>query len=157
MNMNASLQTVCFFFNKFQTIGPKPVLSDYSWWAALVVRIAPMADRFMLRCWPDEAQAIADGQRFGASTENPSTAELVFTGPFRDALFQHLQEVCRNSREGLPWFSLMFFRGEQLLCSSEHYGTELFLFDLTAQEADEWEQWSRQYPVISDMRRHEQE
>ncbi|SHJ27433.1 hypothetical protein [Thermoclostridium caenicola] len=58
------MYTVLFqFFGHIKYAGYKPVLDDYSWWFDLVSKIVRQADRFEIRCWPEEPAAIATGRQ----------------------------------------------------------------------------------------------
>lgn len=144
------MYTVGFQFDLYKhTTGIKPVLQDYSWWIALVRNIAHQADTFEIRCWSDEPEAIATGQRFGMQLENIETTELVFQGPISEAFLKHVWEDGFDENGGLKWFTIIFYQGEQPLFHSEHYGIEPYVFLKTEEEAHKLEEWSRKYPIIS--------
>lgn len=57
----------------------KEQFEEYDWWKELVKKAAEKADSFQLRCWENEKEGIAFGEKFGTKQES-STKELVFTG-----------------------------------------------------------------------------
>ena len=134
----------------------KPVIQDYSWWIALVRKVAHRADRFQIRCWPDEPEAIAAGQRFGTQVKNTRSSELVFTGPVTNVFIEHICENGFDENGVLKWFTIIFRQGEQDLFFSEHYGTEPYIFLKTEEGVEQFVQWSKQYPIISRVDCHVQ-
>ena len=144
------MYTVGFMFHQCRYVnGIKPVLQDYSWWFDLVESIASQADIFEIRCWPEESEAIATGQRFGRRLENFETKELVFKGLISEAFLKHIYKHGFDDDGALKWFTLSFYKGEELIFESGHYGTEPYVFLKTEEEVQKLEGWSRKYPVIS--------
>ncbi|MDD4437754.1 MAG: hypothetical protein PHS04_06955 [Tissierellia bacterium] len=151
------MYAVGFQFDLYKhTTGIKPVLQDYSWWIALVSKIASQVDKFEIRCWSDETEAIVTGQQFGEQLENIETTELVFQGQISEAFLGHIYVDGFDENGGLKWFTINLYQGEELLFHSGHYGTEPFVFVKTKEKAQQLEGWSKQYPIISrvDILRH---
>lgn len=143
------MYTVGFQFGSYKYItGIKPVLQEYSWWIELVRKIAPQADKFEIRCWPDEPEAIATGQQFGEQKENTETNELVFQGPISEAFLKHVCTDGFDKNGGLKWFTINFYQGEEILFHTGHYGTEPYIFLKTEEEVRKIEEWSRKHPII---------
>ena len=141
---------VGFHFDLYRkTTGTKSVLQDYSWWIELVKNIANQADNFEIRCWSDEPEAIATGQKFGMQLENIETTELVFQGSISEVFLEHIYEDGFDENGGLKCFTINFYQGEELLFHSGHYGTELYVLLKTEEEVHKLEQWCKQYPIIS--------
>lgn len=136
----------------------KQILEDYSWWPELVKKIASKADKFEIRCWPDEPEAIATGQRFGRQIENKRTTEAVFKGPITEAFLQHICRDYLDEAGALKWFTLNLYRGEEGLFHSGHYGSEPVVYVKTKEEMLQLKEWSKQYPAIwrVDVHKHPQ-
>lgn len=144
------MYVVGFMFHQCKYVnGIKAVLQDYSWWFDLVKNIAGRADTFEIRCWPGETEAIATGQRFGVQLENLETKELVFKGPISEAFLEHIYNDGFDNDGVLKWFTLDFYKGEELIFESGHYGTEPYVFVKTEEEVHKLKEWSKKYPVIS--------
>lgn len=134
--------------------GLTPLLEDYSWWIDLIKRIGKKADIFELRCWPEEPEAIETGRRFGKQMENTVTRELVFRGPVTEDFLNH---VCGEGRRGdgtLKYFTLIFYKEDKDILSSEHYGAEPYISVDTVEEIHEIERWRKNYPAITGIRVH---
>lgn len=140
--------TILFHLNKYNN-GIKDVLDDYSWWIALVEKLAPKANKFEIRCWQDEQEAIATGQQFGKQQENKETEEIVFEGKINEAFLHHICTNFLDKYGGLKWFTLNFYSVEELLLHFGHYGTEPVLFVKTKEEAQQFIEWSKHYPIIN--------
>lgn len=150
------MYTILFQFDAdFSDI--KPILEDYSWWVALVRKVASGSDTFEIRCWNDEPEAIQIGKRYGEQIENETTQEFVFKGPLSETF---LEEICENGLDekgALKYFTINFYHGDKLLFHSGHYGTEPVIFVKTKEDAQQLEEWSRHYPIIRrvDLFHHE--
>jgi len=148
--VRCKMYTVGFMFHQCKYVnGIKSVLQDFSWWFDLVINIACKADTFEIRCWPGESEAIATGRRFGKQLKNFETNELVFKGPISEAFLKHICEDGFDDDGALKWFTLNFYKGEELIFHSGHYGTEPYIFLKTEEEVQRLEEWSKKYPVIS--------
>lgn len=126
----------------------KTILDDYSWWTSLIEQICKNANRFEIRCWPGETEAIETGEYFGIPVKNTTTDELVFkveiTDEFKNEIFTNFltQYNC------LKWFTLIFYRDETILFLSEHYGSEAHLLHVTANEISSVKSWIDQFSGI---------
>lgn len=129
--------------------GVKQILEDYSWWIDLVGKIASEADKFEIRCWPDELEAIATGQQFGKQIENKRTTELVFKGPITEEFLRNICNEFLDETGALKWFTLNFYRGNDELFHSGHYGSEPIIYVKTKEEIQQFKEWSKQYPTIN--------
>jgi hypothetical protein len=143
------MYTVTFHFDRYRLSSGKPVIRDYIWWVALVGNIAHQADNFQIRCWPDEPDAIATGQRFGTQSENTVSSELVYQGSITEDFIKHICSDGFDENGGLKWFTIFFKQGEQCLFRSELYGTEPYIFLKTEEQVHQLVEWSKQYPIIS--------
>lgn len=143
------MYAVGFQFSRYLDTGVKPVLEDYTWWVELVYTIAQCADRFEIRCWPDEPEALATGRQYGQPIANHETLERIFQGPLTTAFVERICGDGWDRHGGLKWFAINFYKGEKLLFHSGHYGTEPVVFVQTLREAARWEEWSRKHPLIS--------
>lgn len=143
--------TLGFYFENCRLKGSsKPSLGDYSWWLVAVRHISAHATSFEIRCWPDEPEAIETGRRFGTQVENTETQELVFKGQMTEE-FQRLLFTRYLCSDCLQWFTLNLYRGETMLFSSEHYGSEMYLHNLTEEQLPRLRALSRRYPAIAQV------
>lgn len=103
----------------------KEQFEEYDWWKELVRKAAEKADSFQLRCWEDEKEGIAFGEKFGTQQES-STKEIVFTGTVTEQMMDELTENCVGSDGCLKYFTIAFYTGNQLVFESAHYGYEIY-------------------------------
>jgi len=143
------MYTALFLFDTYIRPTGKEYLRDYSWWIELVSKIAPKADKFEIRCWPGETEAIATGMRFGEQIENNQTNELVFKGQISEAFLKHIYEDGFDRDGALKWFTLNFYKGKEDLFHFGHYGTEPVIQLKTEEEVSKLKEWSRKYTVIT--------
>lgn len=142
--------TAGFHFDGYRfTEGSKPILKDYSWWVDLVQQICKTATDFEIRCWEDETEAIRTGKQFGIPVNNQETGELVFKGELTPAFRQELLINYLSAEQCLKWFTLSFNEGDKLIFSSEHYGAEPYLFNLTEGQVKDVRKWAKDYPAIT--------
>ena len=99
----------------------RETFDSYEWWKELVSRAAQGADRFELRCWEDEREGIAFGQKYGEQQES-STQELVYTGALSPEALGALIDGCVAADGALSYFTLNLYSGEKMLFSSSHRG-----------------------------------
>lgn len=143
------MYTVAFQSERRYAGGMKALLRDYSWWKDLVGMVAARADSFVLRCWPEEPEALALGRRFGSPVENTQTREMVFRGPVTEDFLREIRENGFDETGCLKWFTLIFYKRDVPLFSSEHYGAEPYLFMETREEVEKLRAWCEKYPVIT--------
>lgn len=61
-----------------------------------------------------------------------------------------------SSKEGFAkWFTLNLYNGKKLLFSSQHYGDETLIFDLSDEEVDQIQEWAKQYKIIKRVDNYE--
>lgn len=146
---NREMYTVGFQVGYKYVGGLGTVLEDRSWWLELARKTGSNADVFEIRCWPGENEAIATGRRFGEQVENNESREIVFRGPVSEAFLQHVCEEGFDECGMLKYFTLYFYKGNEPLFQSEHYGTEPYFFLKTEEEVQKLEEWSRGFPSIT--------
>lgn len=103
----------------------KEMFEEYDWWKQLVAKAAEKADSFQLRCWEDESEGIAFGEKFGARQDS-TTKEVVFAGKVTPEMLSSLTEHCVGSDGCLSYFTLALYAGNQLVFESAHYGYEIY-------------------------------
>lgn len=126
----------------------KTILKDYSWWISIIEQYCKKANNFEIRCWKGEDDAIAIGKRFGHAVENSITTELVFKGKITDEFQNEIISNYFTKEHSLKWFTLVFYRDETMLFSSEHYGAEPHLLNVPADEIPKINSWTKKYPDI---------
>jgi len=77
------------------------------------------------------------------------SGEQVFQGPITEAFLRHILTDAFDEDGRLKWFTINFYRGEENLFHSGHYGTEPVIYLKTEEEVRDLEEWSKKYPVIT--------
>ena len=90
----------------------REIFDSYDWWKELVSRAAQGADRFELRCWEDEREGIAFGQKYGEQQES-TTQELVYTGALSQEALDALLDGCVAADGALSYFTLNLYSGRE--------------------------------------------
>ena len=124
------------------------IFADYSWWVDLVKKFLNKADTFETRVWSEDGEAIESGIKYGKKIDNEETREIVFQGKVTND-FEIEVEKNFLSKEGfIKWFTLNLYNGKKLLFSSQHYGDETLIFDLSEEGVDQIQEWAKQYRII---------
>lgn len=125
----------------------REIFDDYDWWKELVSRAAQGADRFELRCWEDEREGIAFGQKYDEQQES-TTQELVYTGALSPEVLDALLDGCVAANGALSYFTLNLYSGEKVLFSSSHYGSEVYWFQDSFAEIGFLMMLAKKHPCI---------
>lgn len=124
------------------------LFTEYLWWVDLVKKSLKKAKTFEIRVWSDDGEAIESGIKHGKKIDNEETREVVFQGKVTDDFKIEVKEKF-FSREGfVKWFTLNLYHDKKLLLSSQHYGDETFIFDLSEEEVNQIQEWIKQYKII---------
>lgn len=124
------------------------IFEDYSWWVDLVKKSINKADTFEIRAWPDDGEAVKSGIKYGKKIDNEETREIVFQGNVTNDFEIEAKENFPSKEGFIKWFTLNLYNGKKLLFSSQHYGDETLIFDLSEEEIDKIQEWAKQYKII---------
>lgn len=125
-----------------------PIFADYSWWVDIVKKSLNKADTFEIKVWPYDEEAIESGRRYGEKIDNEETREIVFQGKVRNDFDMEVKENFLSKEGFIKWFTLNLYNGKKLLFSSQHYGDETLIFDLSEEEVEQIQEWAKQYNMI---------
>lgn len=129
--VNEMLYTMTATFKATDDQPPKLMSLDH--WQFLLLIMLGKADTFELSCRPDDAEAVAFGQRVGLHAEGGASIP-VFRGKcsfgFRSKIYTH--SVDANGV--LRWNTFTLFRRGDTVFSSRLHGVEILLNDLTEKE-----------------------
>ena len=124
------------------------IFADYSWWVDLVKKSLNKADTFETRVWSEDGEAIESGIKYGKKIDNEETREIVFQGKVTNDFEIEVKENFLSKEGFIKWFTLNLYNGKKLLFSSQHYGDETFIFDLSEEGVDQIQEWAKQYRII---------
>jgi hypothetical protein len=124
------------------------IFADYSWWVDLVKKSLNKADTFETRVWSDDGEAIESGIKYGEKIDNEETKEIVFKGKVTNNFEIEVKENFLSKEGFIKWFTLNLYNGKKLLFSSQHYGDETLIFDLSEEGVDQIQEWAKQYRII---------
>ena len=124
------------------------IFADYSWWVDLVKKSLNKADTFEIRVWPDDGEAIESGIKYGKKIDNEETREIVFQGKVTNDFEIEVKENFSSKEGFVKWFTLNLYNGKKLLFSSQHYGNQTLIFDLSEEGVDQIQEWAKQYKII---------
>ncbi len=124
------------------------IFADYSWWVDLVKKFLNKADTFETRVWSEDGEAIESGIKYGKKIDNEETREIVFQGKVTNDFEIEVKENFLSKEGFVKWFTLNLYNGKKLLFSSQHYGDETLIFDLSEEGVDQIQEWAKQYRII---------
>lgn len=124
------------------------IFEDYSWWVYLVNKSLNNADTFEARVWSNDEEAIESGIKYGKNIDNEATSEIVFQGKVTNDFEIELKENFTGKEGFIKWFTINLYNGKKLLFSSQHYGGETFICDLSEEEVGQIQEWAKQYKII---------
>ena len=124
------------------------IFADYSWWVDLVKKSLNKADTFETRVWSEDGEAIESGIKYGKKIDNEETREIVFQGKVTNDFEIEVKENFLSKEGFVKWFTLNLYNGKKLLFSSQHYGDETLIFDLSEEGVDQIQEWAKQYRII---------
>ncbi|ANU26703.1 hypothetical protein [Planococcus versutus] len=113
-----------------------PATANYDYWLLLMEYFLAKSDTFEIHCWNEEFAVVNE-----ITLNLPGLVEItkeqkmtIFAGLLTVEIAEFLltHHVYENKR--LAWFSVFLSRGEQHIFSSEHWGTEFFVPDVTQED-----------------------
>ena len=94
------------------------------------------SDLFEIHCFDEETAAIEE-----LSSDLPGLFDIdrkqgmtIFSGLLTLEIAEYLMSRHVSAKGKLKWFSVFLSRGEQHIFSSEHWGTEFFVPDITDED-----------------------
>ena len=105
------------------------------WWKQIMsVFLKPGSD-FEIRCWKDEKEEIEKALRFGKLNEaEKSKNEISINGNLTEKMIQEiLAEPKPNDYD--KWIDFFTINIQDNFCSA-HYGTEIYIYDLTDRDVE---------------------
>jgi len=128
-----------------------PYTESYDFWKAMIKKIYQVATDFEIRCWEGEAAAIETGEKFGKRIDNFETKEIVYQGKVTEEFISEILDNYLTEDGRLKWFSIFFKKGDETIFSSEHYGTELIMFHVDAEEIEIVKEYPKQFKEVDDV------
>lgn len=125
----------------------REIFENYDWWKELTAKAAEGADHFEMRCWEDEREGIAFGERYGHRQQS-TTQEQVYTGALTPEVLQALLDGCVAADGSLSYFTLHLYAGDKMVFSSAHYGSEIYWFEDSFAQIGFLMQLTKKYPLI---------
>lgn len=113
-----------------------PATENYDYWLLLMEYFLAKSDTFEIHCFNEEVTAIREltSDLPGLFESNEKQGVTIFTGPLTADIIKFLLTRHLIEQKRLAWFSVFLNRGEQLIFTSEHWGTEFFVPDVTEED-----------------------
>ena len=109
-------------------------VSSY-WWKKLISRFIQVGDSFEIRCWKEETSEIQQASFYGKPTEEKD--EVSIKGVVsKELLLELLSENPLDKsiyNKMTKYFTINIVREKRLFCSA-HYGTEIYLVDISDED-----------------------
>lgn len=113
-----------------------PASGNYDYWLLLMEYFLAKSDVFEIHCWNEEAANIDEltANLPGLFEITKKSQLTIFVGILTVEIAEFLltHHVGKDGR--LAWFSVFLSNGEQHIFSSEHWGTEFFVPDVTEED-----------------------
>ncbi len=113
-----------------------PAIGNYDYWLLLMEYFLAKSDMFEIHCFNEETEAIEEltSSLPGLFDVNEKEEMTIFSGLLTLEIAQFLMNHHVSEKKKLKWFSVFLSRGEQHIFSSEHWGTEFFVPDVTEED-----------------------
>lgn len=113
-----------------------PAIGNYDYWLLLMEYFLAKSDTFEIHCFNEEAGVIEE-----LTTSLPGLFDIddkqgmtIFSGLLTLEIAEYLMSCHVSEKKKLKWFSIFLSKGEQHIFSSEHWGTEFFVPDITEKD-----------------------
>ncbi|MDI3508254.1 MAG: hypothetical protein PWP48_709 [Clostridiales bacterium] len=102
------------------------------WWKKIIQYFAKQGDKFKIRCWNEEHEEIKKAQSYGRVSQNGSDFETSIQGIVSDNMIKEILAMPEPQDKTIynKMTDFFTFYVENKI-SSEHYGTELYLFNVS--------------------------
>lgn len=113
-----------------------PASRNYEYWLLLMEYFFAKSDTVEIHCWNEEAAPIAEltSTLLGPFELTKEHNMTVFIGRLTIETAEFLLTHPISEYGRLSWFSVFLSKGEQHVFSSEHWGTEFFVPDVTEED-----------------------
>lgn len=110
-----------------------PASGNYDYWLLLMEYFLAKSDLFEIHCFDEETETIEEltSGLPGLFDINVKQGMTIFSGDLTLDIAEFLVSRHISRKKKLKWFSVFLSRGEQHVFSSEHWGTEFFVPDIT--------------------------
>ncbi|WP_223642526.1 hypothetical protein [Planococcus sp. 4-30] len=110
-----------------------PAIGNYEYWLLLMEYFLAKSDLFEIHCFDEEAAIIEElnSNLPGLFEVDKKQGMTIFSGLLTLENAEYLMTRHVSAEKKLKWFSVFLSRGEQHIFSSEHWGTEFFVPDVT--------------------------
>lgn len=113
-----------------------PAGGNYDYWLLLMEYFLAKSDLFEIHCFNEETETIEEltSSLPGLFDINVKQGMTIFSGLLTLDIAEFLITHHVNRKKKLKWFSVFLSREEQHVFSSEHWGTEFFVPDITEED-----------------------
>lgn len=111
-----------------------PAIGNYAYWLLLMEYFLAKSDQFEVHCFDEDTAAIEEltSNLPGLFDIDKKQGMTIFSGLLTLEIAEYLMAHHVSEKKKLKWFSVFLSRGEQHVFSSERWGTEFFVPDITA-------------------------
>ncbi|ANU09153.1 hypothetical protein A1A1_00375 [Planococcus antarcticus DSM 14505] len=113
-----------------------PATGNYEYWLLLMEYFLAKSDAFEIYCFDDETKTIEEltSGLPGLFDIKGKQGMTIFSGLLTLDIAEFLMTRHVSRKKKLKWFSIFLSRGERHIFSSEHWGTEFFVPDITTED-----------------------
>lgn len=113
-----------------------PASGNYNYWLLLMEYFLAKSDTFEIHCWNEEVASIDEltSKLPGLFEITKESQMTIFMGLLTVEIAEFLLTHHVGKDGTLAWFSVFLSNGEQHIFSSEHWGTEFFVPDVTEED-----------------------
>ena len=111
------------------------LLVEFDFWRILVLNFLEDADSIRIDCWNSEEEVIKELLPLSKEVDRDSYKDMtIFTFDINENVVNEIIYNGFNKNKRLKWFSLFLQREGEIFFSSEHYGDELSMDNITREE-----------------------
>jgi len=108
---------------------------EFDFWRILVLNFLEDADSIRIDCWNSEEEVIKELLPLSKEVDRDSYKDMtIFTFDINENVVNEIIYNGFNKNKRLKWFSLFLQREGEIFFSSEHYGDELSMDNITREE-----------------------
>lgn len=113
-----------------------PAIGNYDYWLLLMEYFLAKSDLFEIHCFDEETETIEELSFHlpGSFDIDKKLGMTIFSGLLTLDIAEFLMTRHVSRKKKLKWFSVFLSKGEQHIFSSEHWGTEFFVPDITEED-----------------------
>ncbi len=111
------------------------LLVEFDFWRILVLNFLEDADSIRIDCWNGEEEIIKELLPLSKEVDRDSFKDMtIFTFDINDNTINEIVYNGFKKNKRPKWFSLFLQREGEIFFSSEHYGDELSMDNITSEE-----------------------